>query len=92
LGTIYTIVNGGASGTGVSGDWFANAPGQGDLISTTGGYQFDVFYAVAPGSTSTAGSDINVELIAVPEPGTWASLLGGIGMLVAWQRTRRWRS
>jgi autotransporter-associated beta strand protein len=91
LDTIYTIVNGGASLTGVSGDWFANAPGQGDEITTATGYQFDVFYAVAAGSTTDPGSDINVELIAVPEPGTWASLLGGIGILVAWQRSRRRR-
>jgi autotransporter-associated beta strand protein len=92
LDTIYTIVNGGASATGVSGDWFANAPGQGDSVTASNGYIFDVYYGVQPGSTITAGNDINVELIAeVPEPGTWASLLGGIGMLVAWQRSRRRR-
>jgi len=29
---------------------------------------------------------------AVPEPGTWASLIGGLGMLLAYQRTRRRKS
>ena len=34
------------------------------------------------------GGSVN-EIVAVPEPGTWAMLLGGLGMLVACQRMRR---
>ena len=29
------------------------------------------------------------ELVAVPEPETWATMLGGMGMLIAIQRVRR---
>lgn len=41
-----------------------------------------------------AGSYINatdsaIELVIVPEPGSWAMLLGGAGLLVFWQRARR---
>jgi len=33
------------------------------------------------------------EIVAsVPEPGTWASLLGGLGMLLVWQKNRRRRA
>jgi autotransporter-associated beta strand protein len=91
IGSLYVIVNGGASATGVSSDWFTNAPGQGDPVTTALNDTFDVYYGVDPTNT-IAGNDIVLELVSVPEPGTWASLLGGIGMLVAWQRSRRRRS
>ena len=29
---------------------------------------------------------------SLPEPGTWALMLGGFGLLLGFQRVRRWRS
>ena len=44
----------------------------------------------AEGAVDVAGTDIALEYDAViPEPGTWAMFLGGMGMLVVWQRSRR---
>jgi hypothetical protein len=37
-------------------------------------------------NTTTGADDIEVEVI--PEPGTWALLLGGLAMLVFWQRRK----
>jgi hypothetical protein len=34
---------------------------------------------------------VDLELIAVPEPSTWATVIGGMGMLAIWQRNRRRR-
>jgi len=92
-GSDYVIVNGGAGGTGASADVFSNAPLSGDPV-TFGNYTFDVLYATnAAGGGFGTGNDVDLELVAVvPEPATWASLIGGIGMLVAWQRFRRRRS
>jgi autotransporter-associated beta strand protein len=88
LDTLYTIISGGAGSSGSSTDVFAG-PGvsdNGDLY-TDGPYQFDILYASGVGD-----DNVELELVAVPEPGTWASLIGGLGMLVAWQRSRRRRS
>ena len=49
-------------------------------ITSLGGNQYTVNYAAG---------DPFVELQAVPEPGTWAMLLGGFGVLAFWQRSRR---
>jgi autotransporter-associated beta strand protein len=88
LDSIYVIVNGGANApTGA----FANAPVSGDSITAESGGTYDVFYDVNA-ANSGAGNDIVVELVAVPEPGTCASLLGGLGVLIAWQRSRRRRA
>jgi fibronectin-binding autotransporter adhesin len=88
-GSLYDIVNGGASGTGSGIDVFANAPASGDSI-TVGTQVFDVFYGVAADSTTPGtGSDIAVELVSVPEPGTWAEIIAGIGVLCIWQQSRR---
>jgi len=85
---LYDIVSGGASGTGSGTDVFGNALASGDSI-TVGTQVFDVFYAVAPGSTTIPGNDIAVELVSVPEPGTWAEIIAGLGILCLWQRSRR---
>jgi hypothetical protein len=91
IDTLYVIVNGGASGTsGATADSFSNTTFTGGKYVYTNsiGDTFDVFYGVNAANT-TGGNDIDVELVAVPEPGTWASLLGGIGLLVVGQRSRR---
>jgi autotransporter-associated beta strand protein len=94
IDTLYVIVNGGASSTtGADSDSFSNTTlTAGKYVYTNSiGDSFDVFYGV--NSTNTGmGSDIDVELVAVPEPGTWTSLLGGIGLLVMWQWSRRRQS
>jgi autotransporter-associated beta strand protein len=91
LDTLYVIVNGGAGGTGASGDVFVNAPTSGGSFQSNGA-TYEIFYATDAANDGNPGNDIAIEeLAAVPEPGTWASLLGGIGMLIAWQRTRRRR-
>jgi len=55
---------------------------------TYNGQQFLLTYtANFEGNSFTGGND--VALLAVPEPSTWAMLLGGMGMLRVWQRTRR---
>jgi hypothetical protein len=88
IGNVYVIVNGGAGSTGVDSDVFGNAPASGDSFTTADGFKYDVFYAVNPANTSS-GADVDVELVAIPEAGTWASLLGGFVVVAAWQRARR---
>jgi autotransporter-associated beta strand protein len=54
---------------------------------------FNILYNVdASGNLGDGGTDVGVELIsvgAVPEPGTWAMILSGTGMLFVAQRARR---
>jgi autotransporter-associated beta strand protein len=91
LGTFYTIISGGAGSTGSSSDVFAGAGISGNTL-TDGMDQFDILYGVSGNNGTPGGNDVELELVSVPEPGTWASLIGGLGMLVAWQRSRRRRS
>jgi hypothetical protein len=92
LDSLYVIVNGGASSAGTGTDVFADIPASGDSFTASNGDVFDVFYGVSAGNTAVSGNDIDVELVAVPEPGVWTSLAGGMGMLIVWQRSRRRRS
>jgi len=58
-----------------------------------GGYVFDVSYTAnynnGSGSSFTGGDDVALMAIAVPEPNTWMMLLGGVGVLTVWRRSRR---
>ena len=38
---------------------------------------------------NTAGNVDDIEVDVVPEPGAWALMLGGLAMLIFWQRARR---
>ena len=92
-GNVYVIVNGEAGATGSGSDVFAGLTASGDTFNVSDGYTFKVIYATdANGDGYQTGNDIAVELVSIPEPGTWASLLGGFGMLVVWQRSRRRRA
>lgn len=95
--TFYNIIVGGASATGTATDDFANAvptAGIGTLVD--GNYTFSVIYGSdgTTDGTADAGSDVTLELtaIAIPEPGTWAMLLGAVGMLGFCHRLRERRA
>lgn len=72
-----------------------------NFLTTTGGisnfltdrFSFDTtgFHnADQTGTFSVQLNNNNLDLLyTVPEPGTWAMLLGGVGMLTFWQRSRR---
>ncbi len=56
------------------------------LDSTDYAKSFLVLYQ----NTNTGVDDIDVEV--VPEPGTWAMMLGGLAVLIFWQRSKRNRN
>jgi fibronectin-binding autotransporter adhesin len=89
-GSLYVIVNGGAASTGNGTDVFAGLPASGDNFTASNGEIFDVFYGVNAGNTAI-GNDIDVELVAVPEPGAWSMVLAGLGALCLCRRGRRRR-
>ena len=85
--TLYLIVNNLNSGSSLTGQF-----AQGSSI-TVGAETFTVLYGAnydAAGAfiSQTGGNDVAL-LLAVPEPGTWAMLLGGLGMLMGFQRSTR---
>ena len=83
VGTMYAIITDTASTTDISGQF-----AQGGTI-TVGGDTFNILYNENATGTGS-GDDVVLDLAAaVPEPGTWASMLVGMGMLVAFQRMRR---
>jgi len=83
IGDVYVIISGGASGTGTGGNVFA----QGTSF-TTGGETFSIGYG-KNASDNGSGPDVVLKLTAVPEPGTWASIVGGAVLLLATSRRRR---
>ena len=85
VGQDYVIINGGAGSTGIGNDVFA----QGGSINV-GNYAFNILYATNPNGIGS-GSDVVLQVTAVPEPGTWAAILSGFGMLLVVQRMRRAR-
>jgi fibronectin-binding autotransporter adhesin len=84
LGFVYVIVNGGAGATGTGVNEFA----QGTTITASNGASFNILYA-ENAAGNRAGSDIVLVETAVPEPGTWAMLLGGLGILAIWRKRNR---
>ncbi len=84
----YVVLTGGAGSSGAFANQSTSLDVNGFYTITVGGRVFDVSYdATAGASFSNGGTDI--ALMAVPEPNTWAMLLGGLGMLSFWQRSRR---
>ena len=87
IGFIYILINGGTATTGDISGQFA----QGGQITASNGYVFNILYNVDANGNAAAGDDVDLQLTAVPEPGTWAMMLSGMGMLCVWQRSRRRR-
>jgi autotransporter-associated beta strand protein len=86
----YIIINGGAGSTGGGSDLF-DVGGTAIAENGTfmaGGYNIEVFYATDAAVDGGAGNDVALELTAIPEPGPWATIFGGMGLLVAIQRMR----
>jgi autotransporter-associated beta strand protein len=83
-GTAFTIL----SGASVSGDlsWQGAALSEGSLFSVTTGSFSQLFEITYEGAAGTA-----VDLIAVPEPPSIATLFGSFGVLLGWNRLRRRR-
>ena len=82
---LYGGYNAGTSGTfgNTNGLVAANYPGGTDIYQIVYGYT---------DPTTGLPDDVAIEwtpLTAVPEPGTWAMIFSGAGMLIAWQRSRR---
>jgi autotransporter-associated beta strand protein len=94
---VYIILQGNqvASGTFSSFTINGSAATQSGNVITSNGYTVDIDYGYASGgpfsTTGSTGDDVAIELVSVPEPGTWAMMLGGMGMLAVWQSKRRRR-
>jgi len=91
INTFYAIIVGGAGSTGSGSDVFGSYNGTaivGNTFITSGGWQFNILYAENATGTG-GGNDVVLELTAIPEPGTWATMLSGFGMLLFVQRMRR---
>ena len=92
-GTTFYLVIGASSLSGT----FANQQAPDSNLTgfntiTFGGQEFAISYTAnynggISSTFSSGGHDI--ALMAIPEPQTWAMLLGGFGMLVGFQRLRR---
>jgi len=87
---LYAIIVG-TSGDTINGtlDYSGSALANGAQFTDNNGYTYQIYYGVTSTSTITAGNDVDLELVSVPEPGTWDSLMGGFVMLLVWQRSRR---
>jgi len=91
INTFYAIIVGGAGSTGSGSDVFGSYNGTAivdNTFITSGGWQFNILYAENATGTG-GGNDVVLELTAIPEPGTWATMLSGFGMLLVVQRLRR---
>jgi autotransporter-associated beta strand protein len=89
---LFLIING--SGSAVNGT-FASLNGAATNLAQNAIFSFNsqnyeiTYNANFTTNSFTGGNDIALEAVAVPEPGTWATVLGGLGVLVAFQRSRR---
>lgn len=80
INDVYVIINGGY--TAGDGQFF-----QGNTMNL-GGFNFNIEYGV-DATGINPGNDVDLTLTAIPEPGTWAAVLSGFGMLLFVQRIRR---
>ena len=88
---LYLIVNSG--GTAGAFATVNNAAIDASNQFALDGETWQISYAANAGSGifSSGGSDVAIQLVAIPEPSTWMMLTGGLGLLGVWQRSRRSR-
>jgi autotransporter-associated beta strand protein len=82
VGTVYTIIN--DPNVAVTGTF-----SEGSTI-TAGGYLFNILYDENAAGTGT-GTDVDLQVAAIPEPGTWATFALGTILLVRIRTNRRRR-
>jgi hypothetical protein len=78
VGSSYTVLNNDGSTDLVLGQFT-----QGTAVTASNGQVFTIDY------TGGDGNDIVLTATAIPEPGTWAMMVMGIGLLLAAQKARR---
>lgn len=81
----FTIILNGGSGTTTG--TFANAPGN-QIVAN--GITFSVNYGFNA-DAGAAGNDVQLTVVAVPEPGSWTLLANSVGVLLVGGRFRRSR-
>ncbi len=98
---VYIILNGGyGSGSGTFSSYDINgtlATLSGNTLMAGGDtFEIEYGYGGSGGDTSFtelngggANADVALELVSVPEPGAWAMMLAGMGILMVLQRRRR---
>jgi autotransporter-associated beta strand protein len=62
-----------------------------NFVNGTADYSGSTLQLVSNG-TGGYNIDLNFATVAVPEPGTWVLMLGGLALLVAYQRARRFKN
>jgi fibronectin-binding autotransporter adhesin len=85
-GFVFVLINGGTATPGAISGTFA----QGSQITDSQGNLYDILYNVDASGAPGLGSDVDL-VEAVPEPGALAMILGGMGVLAVWRRSRRHR-
>lgn len=79
---VYLIINGSQAPTGTFAAFNINASPatvNGNVISWNG-YTFDIYYDVNA-ANNAPGDDVVLQLAAIPEPGAWSMLIGGMAIL-----------
>ncbi len=87
VGDVYYIVNNDGADAVVGTFTGLN---DGATYTSLDGAQYKVSYdAISGGAFETGGNDVALQLLVVPEPGTVAALLGGLGLLMGMRRRRQ---
>ncbi len=88
-GTTYTLFTSSVGGTGDGGSVFSGLDLTAGNVITGITYNPITNSQLVLVSNGSGGFNIDLEVEAVPEPGTWALMLGGLALLVIFQRARR---
>ena len=82
VGFIYVLVDGQTPGD-ITGQF-----AQGSQITDSNGDVYNILYNVDNNGIG-GGADVDLQVASIPEPGAWAEILVGFGVLCLWRRSRR---